>query len=1311
MDQIVKTVEAGKEKAADIIVAVPRGWKRVFLSYGHDEHRQLAELIYKDLTTGGFEVWFDGDLVTGSDYERDIEAAIDWVSEIPGDGCILLLMTPHSVRRPDGYCLNELSRALDRSLKVIPIMVVQVEPPLSICRIQWLDMQDCIPVEERKQKYELKIKKLVDLLARRKLETDGMHARLLRRLEPISFDADVQHHLPRFTGRQWVFDRLDKWIADPRGSKVFWLCGGPGVGKTAIASWLSCNRKEIAAFHMCRHGHQVKADPRRCIMSIAYQLSTQIPEYEAKLSAMNLEGSLEGADARTLFDTLIVQPLSGDFGAQDRTYVVLIDALDEAASDGRNELASFIATEFSKTPSWLRLIVTSRPEPLIKFYLQGFAPYVLQADSPENLEDIRSYLSRELKPFYPATDVPVSVIDFIVRRSEGIFLYVEEIIKELGQKHLSLDRLDEFPRGLGGIYVNFFERQFPDKAAYQARIMPALEVICASQEPLEVGMLASVFGWEEGDLKRFQAALGSLFPEAGRTIKPFHKSVVEWLTEYDRAYDYYVSMSRGHARLSDYGWKLFIDKKRPLPRYIVSHLNMHLLKAGRLDDLLVLMTDLGYLEEKCTAGLMYELIKDFRVTILHEGFTAEQQSRLKEFARFVSANSNALAVNPRLIYQQAMNGPDATPLAQKAVALMDGAGPWLRWVNKPQSGSVCMATLFGHMNSLNSCAYSPDGTMIAAAGNSGRIKVWDALTGKELITLPGHKYWVRHCTFSPDGLLLAAASVDGTVKLWDVNVWRERASIVASSGPALCCAFSPDGQHLLTASMDKTLKLQNLSGKEIVTLRGHNDWVNGCAFSPDGKLALSASSDRTLKLWDLATGEAVRTFAGHEDNVTACAFSRDGSSILSASWDKTLKLWDVGGSERKTFSGHNGVVSCCAFSPDGSRAVSASSDGTLKLWEMDSGREINTYHGHTDRVDGCAFSPDGTSIASASIDKTVKLWDATSTESGTAIKNKWGRINKCLFTPDGSKLIAATRDGTLIIMDGATGQEMSLIKAHDLWASFCDISPDGNRMLSTSNTESLKIWSLADGKESFVMGLNQGEPNLTIWNILTGYPIVKVDEKIVNAVDTYLPDYRETIGDAIFSPDGSKIYVIYMINTILVLDVVTGDQIDIIRPPLTRLRCLACSPDGTTLAIGTLGSQLMLMDLASKSVLWTGTQHKGSIISCAYSRDGRKISTASADHSLRVWDAMTGAMLQTIDGHKGHVRCSTFSPDGRLLLSASQDRWVKVWDAGTGKVVVQYLAQDVLYTAAWSPDGRTIAAGDGSGNVYLLKLENLPGRP
>jgi WD40 repeat protein len=104
-------------------------------------------------------------------------------------------------------------------------------------------------------------------------------------------------------------------------------------------------------------------------------------------------------------------------------------------------------------------------------------------------------------------------------------------------------------------------------------------------------------------------------------------------------------------------------------------------------------------------------------------------------------------------------------------------------------------------------AFSPDGRRIAGAGKrpsdvpvlppagSGEVKVWDAETGRELLTLQGHTSEVWNVAFSPDGQRLASAGY-GEVKVWDAQTGQQ---LLALKGWGLYLAFSRDGHWLLTS--------------------------------------------------------------------------------------------------------------------------------------------------------------------------------------------------------------------------------------------------------------------------------------------------------------------------------------------------------------------------------------------------------------------------------------------------------------------------------------------------------------------------------
>lgn len=569
----------------------PRGveGRRVFLSYGHDEFTPLAERLRDDLRARGHEVWFDAERLGGGlDWERGIDEGLARTAAAPG-GRVILLLTPHSVRRPDGYCLNELARALSRGMTVIPVMVSWCEPPLSICRVQWIDLRDGADPAARAERYQARFEAVVDALENDRLDVEGVQSRLLRALQPLPFDVDVAVHLARFTGRRWFFDEVDRWLADPRAPRVFLATGRPGLGKTAVAAWLCANRREVGAFHLCRHGDVQKADPRWCVRSIAFQLASQLPEYQQRLNALGLERLIEECNARTLFDRLVVQPLHGGFPAPDRTLVVLIDGLDEATLDGQNELAAFLATEFAKTPPWLRLMLLTRPDPEVMHPLQGVTPRALDARPADNDADLAAYAARELAPFAPDGVVATETIDAVVGRSEGVFLYVERLREELAQGRLSLAEIDAFPRGLGGMYAQFFKRQFADVGAWERDLRPGVELVAAAREALPVEVLAAALGWDEYAASRFRRALGSLFVTTGGALRPFHATVTQWLTDEERAGPWFVSARRGHQRLADHALAELSAGVAAMSAYGRDHLADHLVASRRADELAALL--------------------------------------------------------------------------------------------------------------------------------------------------------------------------------------------------------------------------------------------------------------------------------------------------------------------------------------------------------------------------------------------------------------------------------------------------------------------------------------------------------------------------------------------------------------------------------------------------------------------------------------------------------------------------------------------------------------------------------------------------
>jgi WD40 repeat protein len=84
------------------------------------------------------------------------------------------------------------------------------------------------------------------------------------------------------------------------------------------------------------------------------------------------------------------------------------------------------------------------------------------------------------------------------------------------------------------------------------------------------------------------------------------------------------------------------------------------------------------------------------------------------------------------------------------------------------------------------------------------VRVWDADTGREILTLKGHTGLVRRVAFSPDGRLLASAG--GAVKVWDAATGQETLTLQGHAGGVSSVAFSPDGRWLAAGDNEGATK-------------------------------------------------------------------------------------------------------------------------------------------------------------------------------------------------------------------------------------------------------------------------------------------------------------------------------------------------------------------------------------------------------------------------------------------------------------------------------------------------------------------------
>lgn len=391
----------------------------------------------------------------------------------------------------------------------------------------------------------------------------------------------------------------------------------------------------------------------------------------------------------------------------------------------------------------------------------------------------------------------------------------------------------------------------------------------------------------------------------------------------------------------------------------------------------------------------------------------------------------------------------------------------------------------------------------------------------------------------------------------------------------------------------------------------------------------------------------------HWDIVRKVAFSPDGKRLASCSIDGTAVLWDPrAGQQLLTLNGNAGPVGSVAFSQDGKRLATGHWD-TLKIWDANTGAELFNLKGYA--AAGVAFGPDGKSLVSAG-EREMKLWDAATGQEQRSWTSQQAAITFMTLSPDG-KTIASASGSIVQLRDIATGLDAQPLK-HASQVNAVAFSPDGRTLVAGCSDAAMKFWDVATGQER----------------------------------DT-LRGHTAQVLAMVFSPDGKTLASASNDFTLKLWNVATGEVQRTLKGHNVQVNSLAFSPDGKTLAFGGLDCMVRLQEVDAETELLPPLAPLGPISDIAFSPDERFILTGGHDHILKLWDAATGKLLKTLEGHTREITCLAISPDGRIAASAaSYDGTTRLWDLATGKELRKF-AHGGVCVIAFSPDGRTLAAG------------------
>ncbi|KAI0452700.1 hypothetical protein F5B21DRAFT_506079 [Xylaria acuta] len=837
---------------------------------------------------------------------------------------------------------------------------------------------------------------------------------------------------------QWLVqkDTFQQW-RDALASRVFWLRGRPGAGKTILASHV-INHLHALGLGCCyfffTYGDEEKGNINALLRSMAWQMAVLHPEaFRAILQVTNSwkESPIDKTDHipvwRRIFNDAILKV------KLKRPQYWVIDAIDECKNS--SELMFFLRKAQEMWP--LCILATSREG--IETYLSTTSPsmeVISETILEDNNSDIASFLSANLHHLPGATiDAQQDISDRILRNSRGCFLWVSLVLRELRQVHRAADIsqvLDNNHSDMDALYARILDELSRAKFGKDLTRAILTWATCAFR-PLSVGEIHSAV---EADIRDSVDDIGKsintcgnlVFIDQQNKVQLVHLTAREFLSQKDISPEFIIDRSVAHKRLAlvciqtlcgDQGNLKKVSKNRHIAGYITSNADSVL-----YDYASTYLFQHALQTEPCDE-IINELAKFLgsREVLVWIEHLAKQS----DLQRLYQAGKSCTSLVNRRTHQ--------TPVvnAQKQLSMVERWGiDLVRLVNK-----------FGkRLDQFPSSIHSSI-PIFCPSESAFRKQFVNPYRGLNLQGCISEKWDDRLCTISyshaskpadiaSSGKRTAIALSNGTVVIYDNATLLETNTLVHQE-PVWSITFSENGRLFATGGA-KTIKVWDLNSSEQVIFFRVPAVCMSMAFVEDDEVLLVAVKNNLIIYWDILKNESrgdpidwTRDLLEtdpqlHARRPTIAAFGVEQNLLAIVYRGEDILLWTLDGEEiYDMYDKDNGsyrygptkilyckaTVGAIAFGStlQNNLLVAAYSDGDVVIFDTDSGERQGALEAVNAQTIAC--SPDGRTLATADSQGNVKLFDLETFKFIYRLRFNMDaiRVKKIAFTSDGLRLL------------------------------------------------------------------------------------------------------------------------------------------------------------------------------------------------------------------------------------------------------------------------------------------------------------------
>lgn len=654
--------------------------------------------------------------------------------------------------------------------------------------------------------------------------------------------------------------------------------------------------------------------------------------------------------------------------------------------------------------------------------------------------------------------------------------------------------------------------------------------------------------------------------------------------------------------------------------------------------------------------------------------------------RRIAAEKSEL-VSRQLLYaadlraaQQAWNQGRAEDARQLLAGHIPAAGkPDLReftWRYLWQLANQHLLTFRGHQGAVYQAVLSRDEKTVATCGQDGTVRLWDAETAASKMVFRDSTAEVNVIEYNPEGTLLAAAGDDGIIRIYGPVAGKLLHSLPSQGSGVNALRFAYQHPWLATGGKNRKVTLWNTdTWTPIAEFGPHDDTIESLAFSTYDTLL--AAGEKDVKIWDTETRQLNRTLTGLKSSMTSVKFSEYDLWLVGGCRDHTAAIWDLKTDQPpQILAGHRGAIHSIDMSHFRRWLATASADGTVGLWDPQTGSRVKTFVGHVGEVWSVRFTPYHRAILTASSDGTAKLCKLaepyrivrdtlTSIQSDVQWKGLAFSKNGEWFSAAGSGqqqpacCIVRSRDEFQLMNLPVQYQllETGFFEPSGLCIAWNHMNKVYTYNMRTGEMRTLTVpgkptdtpCAIQAAGSSIVLG---GMYPLAIWDVPNQQQIGSLaGPKEVRVEQLRFDQQGKTL--AVSQSDG-RIRIWDFASRTLLSDFASGWQ----TPPQ-----LAFCSNGDILAGGSDGT-VRRWSSQGESAGPSFPAQAGKITALAVSPDGVTLATGS-EQGVSVGDFRTRERLITLcDKHA--ARRLLFSPDGTILLGGFANGELFLWRADSG---------------------------------------------